>query len=213
MKVLLLGSIGVIAETSELQRQAYNRAFVEHGLDWYWNVANYCDLLKTPGGKKRLRAYADNKLTEELIDRVHHSKEKFYSQLLKAGVNPREGVLDCLDYCRRHDIVVALITTTTEQNINALSDALKARIDFDQFSLITTKNDVVNEKPSSDIYKYALSFFDVRAEQAIAIEDTEANQEAALKEQIICYLFAGEYATTTHNFKSINSLNIVKNLF
>ena len=107
---------------------------------------------------------------------------------------------------------MALITTTTEQNIKALSDALKARIDFDQFSNYH-KNDVVNEKPSSDIYKYALSFFDVRAEQAIAIEDTEANQEAALKEQIICYLFAGEYATTTHNFKAINSLNIVKNLF
>ena len=26
MKVLLLGSIGVLAETSELQRQAYNKA-------------------------------------------------------------------------------------------------------------------------------------------------------------------------------------------
>ena len=42
MKALLFGSIGVIAETSELQRQAYNMAFAEHGLDWYWNVANYC---------------------------------------------------------------------------------------------------------------------------------------------------------------------------
>ena len=69
-----------------------------------------------------------------------------------------------------------------------------------------------NEKPSSDIYKHALSYFDITAEQAIAIEDTEANQEAALKEEIICYLFAGEYATTAHNLNAINSLHVIKNL-
>ncbi len=212
MKVLLLGSIGVLAETSELQRQAYNKAFLEHGLDWYWSVANYCDLLKSPGGKKRLMAYADNKLSKELIDRIHHSKEEFYSQSLKGGINPREGVVDCLDYCRAHDIAVALITTTTAQNIAALSHALKAQVDFDQFSLITTKNNVHNEKPSSDIYRYALSFFGISSEQAIAVEDTETNQEAALKEQIICYLFAGEYASTTHNFNAIKSLNVIKKL-
>ena len=34
MKALLLGSIGVLAETSELQRRAYNTAFVAHGVDW-----------------------------------------------------------------------------------------------------------------------------------------------------------------------------------
>ena len=33
MKALLLGSIGVLAETSELQRRAYNTAFVAHGVD------------------------------------------------------------------------------------------------------------------------------------------------------------------------------------
>ena len=57
MKAILLGSIGVIVETSELQRQSYNEAFKYHGLDWYWNVANYCELLKKPGGLKRLKIY------------------------------------------------------------------------------------------------------------------------------------------------------------
>ena len=50
MKAILLGSIGVITETSELQRQSYNEAFAHHGLDWYWSIANYCELLKKPGG-------------------------------------------------------------------------------------------------------------------------------------------------------------------
>ena len=54
MKALLLGSIGVLAETSDLQRQAYNEAFAAQGLDWRWNVATYCQNLTTPGGERRL---------------------------------------------------------------------------------------------------------------------------------------------------------------
>ena len=55
MKALLLGSIGVLAETSELQRRAYNTAFVAHGIDWHWNIATYCRHLDTPGGQNRLQ--------------------------------------------------------------------------------------------------------------------------------------------------------------
>ena len=41
MKSILFGSIGVLVESSEIQRKAFNEAFKEFGLDWYWNVANY----------------------------------------------------------------------------------------------------------------------------------------------------------------------------
>ena len=41
MKSILFGSIGSIVECSEIQRQAFNEAFKEFGVDWYWNVANY----------------------------------------------------------------------------------------------------------------------------------------------------------------------------
>ena len=49
---LLFGSIGVLVETSELQRQSFNRALTMNGVDWNWNIGTYCDLLKEPGGKK-----------------------------------------------------------------------------------------------------------------------------------------------------------------
>ena len=111
MKVLLLGSIGVLAETSELQRQAYNKAFHKHGLDWYWSVANYCDLLKNPGGRKRLTSYANSNISEQLVESIHNSKEEFYRHALKGGLYPREGLVECLDYCRSNDIIVAQTLT------------------------------------------------------------------------------------------------------
>jgi len=46
MKSILFGSIGVLVESSEIQRKAFNKAFKEFGLDWYWNVANYIKMLE-----------------------------------------------------------------------------------------------------------------------------------------------------------------------
>ena len=44
-KSLLFGSIGTIIETSELQRESFNEAFKEAGLDWYWDQEDYRLLL------------------------------------------------------------------------------------------------------------------------------------------------------------------------
>ena len=37
MPAILFGSISTVADTSELQREAFNQAFAEHGLDWRWD--------------------------------------------------------------------------------------------------------------------------------------------------------------------------------
>ena len=37
MKALLFGSIGTLIETSNIQRESFNQAFKEIGLDWHWD--------------------------------------------------------------------------------------------------------------------------------------------------------------------------------
>ena len=209
MKLLLLGSIGVVAETSELQRKAYNMAFAKHGLDWYWNVANYCELLRQPGGLKRLTSYSNGALSEDLIAGIHQSKGLFLEELLDDGISCRVGVVEAIDACLRNNVKLGFITTTTPENIALLQEALKSEIDFNDFDLVTTKADVVREKPDGEIYHYALQKFGVAPEDAIAIEDTEVNQEAALQAGLLCYLFAGEYATTRHNINAVRSLLLI----
>ena len=206
---LLFGSIGVLAETSEIQRQAYNRSFQEHGLDWYWNIANYCELLKMPGGKRRLKDFSNVSLPDDVIDSIHDRKESIFFERLKSDLSPRDGVTDCRRVCKQKDIKIGFITTTSQRNIESLTQALDQHVDFEQFDLITTKSDVGKEKPSGEVYKFALSKIEVSAEKTIAIEDTEINQQAALENGIQCYLFAGEYATTQHNFNAIKTLKAI----
>ena len=53
MKAIIFGSIGTLVETSDIQRQSFNQAFKEIGLDWYWDKNNYKNLLKKSGGRNR----------------------------------------------------------------------------------------------------------------------------------------------------------------
>ena len=62
MKSILFGSIGSVVESSEIQRKAFNAAFKEFGLEWYWNIANYIRMLQKPGGLNRLIEYSKNEL-------------------------------------------------------------------------------------------------------------------------------------------------------
>ena len=213
MKAILLGSIGVITETSELQRQAYNEAFKYHGLDWYWSVANYCELLKKPGGLKRLSTFGGLSIDANAIKQIHKTKQSIFNSKIIEGLQPREGVTECINLCKQNNVKIGLITTTTPQMLKSLSNSLEATIDFGHFDLITSKDDAINEKPDPEIFKFALNSLDIDASQAIAVEDTEANQSAAMQADILCYLFAGEYAATQYNINAINSVENISSIF
>ena len=209
MRALCFGSIGVVAETSELQRRAYNMAFAEHDLDWYWNVANYCEMLRSPGGLRRLKAFTSGAMSDAMLVSIHQAKQDRFGDLLAQGISPRAGVAECIAHCLANDIKLAFVTTTTKRTLEILTEALAPHIDFSEFDLLTTKLDVVKEKPSSEVYEFALAKLGVEAADCIAIEDSEPNQEAALKADVFCYLYAGEYATTRHNLNAVNNLNVI----
>ena len=213
MRAILLGSIGVITETSELQRQAYNEAFNYHGLDWYWSIANYCELLKKPGGLKRLSTFGGHSIDMITLKKIHETRQSIFNSKIAEGLQPREGILECINFCKKNKLKIGLITTTTSQMLLSLSKSLESSFSFNSFDLITSKDDVKNEKPDPEIFNFALSKLSLEPDQAIVVEDTEANQSAAMQAELICYLFAGEYATTQYNINAINTLENIYSVF
>ena len=194
MKALLLGSIGVLAETSELQRQAYNTAFVAHGIDWHWNIATYCQHLATPGGQNRLRQLGGDALSTMEIRRIHETKQDVFAASLESGIVPRPGIVDTLTAARAAGLRIGFVTTTTPRTIAMIRQALSGHIDMSDFAVITSKEDVLREKPDGACYELALSRLGIAARDALAIEDTVASQSAAIAAGIRCHLYTGSYA-------------------
>ena len=196
MKAILFGSIGVLAETSELQRRAYNAAFKSLGLPFHWNIATYCAQLRIVGGKNRLEALLHDRDETALIDEIHKLKQAEFAKLLTTTeIQPRAGILETLRACKQNGIKTGLITTTTQKQLESVFDVLSTHLQPSDFDIITTKSDVKAEKPAADIYHYALSQLGVSADTVVAVEDSEMNQAAAQSAGIPCYLLAGEYAT------------------
>ena len=93
MPAILFGSISTIADTSELQRQAFNQAFKAHGLDWDWESRRVSEaMLEKSGGQNRIANYAESLGQTVDAAAIHRSKSEFFqNSLTKSQVKPRSG--------------------------------------------------------------------------------------------------------------------------
>ena len=186
VKAVIFGAIGVIAETSDLQRQAFNLAFHEQGLDWEWDTDTYRRLLSINGGQTRLRAYRNedaqrSNVTDAVIATLHERKTYHYSTLTAAGaVTPRPGVAELIKVCRDAGVRVAFCTSTSMENVDAIKSALGDQLDFGAFASITTIDKISAVKPAPDAYLHCLSQLGLAANEVIAIEDTPVSMAAAI---------------------------------
>lgn len=200
MAAILFGSIGTIAETSELQRRAFNKAFASEGLDWHWSQEEYRDLLENSGGQKRITAYAQ--LVNRVVDAraIHTAKSEIFQNLLRTeGLEPRPGVVEVVREAKLQKLKLALVATTSAQNIAALFAALSDRLDLTDFDLVTDVSHAERPKPSPDIYTFALQRLSEPAKDCIAIEDNLDGVEAATTAGITCIAFPGAN-TVRHDF-------------
>ena len=88
---------GTIADTEMFgHRIAFNRAFLEFGLEWLWDNATYKSLLAISGGFHRIKYYSINTnkiISDEYIKAIHKKKQLFYKEILLSGEIPlRTGV-------------------------------------------------------------------------------------------------------------------------
>ena len=211
LKAVFFGSIGTIAETSEIQRRSYNLAFNRLNIDCYWNVANYCEMLKVPGGKERIKNFTIPNITDEEIDRIHNLKEEIYAELIEQEDISRTEFVEVFHHTKASDLKIGLITTTSETNIKSLSKALEDKVNFNDFDIITTSKDCVYPKPNPEIYKNALKKIGVSPCEAIAIEDTQVNLGASIAAEINSILYPGEYSNYTKEVKP--SFNLMEKIF
>jgi len=187
LEVLIFDVDGTLANTEkDGHRVAFNAAFAEAGLDWYWDEALYGQLLAVTGGKERIK--------------YHASKTRHYTELLDLGQIPlRPGVLRLLEEARAAGLRLAIATTTTPVNVSAL---LRNAISSDAetwFEVIGAGDAVRDKKPAADIYHYVLEELAVRPENCLAFEDSENGLRSSLGASLPTIVTINDY-TKDHNF-------------
>ena len=193
-KSVFFGSIGTIIETSELQRESFNEAFKEAGLDWYWDQEAYKSLLKQSGGTKRIENFAEKNNTTVQAQKIRRRKTEIFNQkFLTEKLMPREGIIDVIEYAKNNQLKLGFVTSTTKDNINSVFSALKNYFNEDDFDFVGNNTMVKNPKPHSDIYIEAIKRLNVEPKECIAIEDSRASALSAHNAKVSCIAFPGSF--------------------
>jgi len=182
LTTLLFDVDGTLAETEEIHRQSFNRAFAQVGLDWEWSQQLYGELLAVTGGKERIRFYLDSYRPEfvapmnldEYIAGLHAAKTDIYTATVASGEVPlRPGVKRLLLEARSAGLRLGIATTTTPANVTALLEHSLAPDAQDWFDVIAAGGVVPAKKPAPDIYHHAMLAMGVNPAECLAFEDSE----------------------------------------
>jgi HAD superfamily hydrolase (TIGR01509 family) len=200
---------GTLADTErDGHRIAFNRAFADAGLGWEWDVPLYGELLGVTGGGARIRHYIETYLPDfrapdtlaqvyspgmdEFIAGLHKAKTAHYTSLVRdQGLPLRPGVRRLMQECVDAGVPMAIATTTTRANVDALLE--RNELDEAMFTVIGAADVVPVLKPEPDVFLYALEHLGLPANECLAVEDSRNGLRASLAAKLPTLITVNEY--------------------
>jgi HAD superfamily hydrolase (TIGR01509 family) len=188
LEALIFDVDGTLADTEETHRQAFNAAFIQFELWWDWSPQRYAELLNVSGGQERLAVYVDSlKVSDtervrlrQLVPAIHREKTRLFNELIADGrARFRPGVARLIGEAREAGLRLAIASTTTAANVDALirtnlgPDALR------HFAAIACGDQVPDKKPAPHLYNLVLGELGLPAAACVAFEDSGNGVRAA----------------------------------
>jgi HAD superfamily hydrolase (TIGR01509 family) len=183
---LLFDVDGTMAETEEFHRRAFNETFAYFELPWVWDVKTYGQLLRVTGGKERIRHFSrwlsddHRQLSDGQIEELHRFKTQCYANLINRGAcKLRQGVSEMIRQATIYGQRLAIVTTTSRENIDALLRVNLGPSWKENFPVVIAGEDVPKKKPAPDAYLKALELLGLEPRSCLAIEDSRNGLVAA----------------------------------
>ena len=190
LRALVFDVDGTLADTESAHRAAFNAAFVQAGLDWHWDEPLYMSLLEVTGGKERIahframqrgmQAAPPEWAKDPLVLKLHALKTEAYDRQVRAGNVPlRPGIQAIIESALTNGLRLAIATTTTPINVDAL---LSANIGPDwasRFDVFENGDTAPNKKPHPQVYLQAIQRLQMNASECLAFEDSRNGLLAA----------------------------------
>jgi HAD superfamily hydrolase (TIGR01509 family) len=190
LRALIWDVDGTLAETErDGHLPAFNAAFEAHGVRWRWSVERYGELLPVTGGYERMlhdmstQPMAPKTLAERerLARQLHLDKNQRYAQIVAEGRIPlREGVRALMDDCLSAGVPMAIATTTSRSNVDALLGAHLGTAWRESFACVLCGEDAPRKKPDPQVYALTLERLGLKANEVLAIEDSPVGVQACV---------------------------------
>jgi HAD superfamily hydrolase (TIGR01509 family) len=201
MKALIFDCDGVLVDTErDGHRVAFNRTFSEFGLDTFWDVELYGELLKVAGGKERIRAYfesagwpPDVSNTDVLVADLHRRKTALFMEIIASGQLPlRSGVVRLVDEAAAAGVRLGVCATSNAMSVSGVLDLLGPQ-KRQKFEFVLAGDVVSRKKPDPEIYNLAKARLGVSGSACMVIEDSRNGLIAAMGAGMPCLITTSTY--------------------
>ena len=206
---LLFDCDGVIVETEELHRLAYNGAFeaFELAIDGErveWRVEYYDVLQNTVGGgKPKMRwhfkenAWPSSTMfatppesetdRDALVDALQDKKTEIYKKIVEEVAVARPGVLELMDEAIADpSIAVGICSAATKAGFEKVVNSVVGRERLSKLDVLMAGDDVTRKKPDPLIYNLAREKIGLPSDKCLVIEDSVVGLRAARGADMKC---------------------------
>lgn len=193
---------GVVVETENYHRRAYNALFKELEIDLFYDDEGYARRLHQVGGAKfaeimdYLKTNEADRPSEKV--RLYDRKTQIFTDLIVADLQsgelaPRPGVVPLFQQIKDAGILLSAASTCVK---SAALEILRHSLGEDLFGYLSTVcagDDCAKKKPEPDIYLMAAAQCGTPPQNCLAIEDTVHGMNAALSAGMKCIVTPSEY--------------------
>lgn len=214
MEALLFDCDGVLVDTERNgHRVAFNETFLSLGLDVYWSIEEYKELLRISGGKERMIHYFNNsgwptgmENQKTFIEELHTLKTSIFMELIESKQLPlRPGVARIVDEAIDAGVKLAVCSTSNLKAVTRIVKVLLGEKRMSFFSGIFAGDMVSRKKPDPEIYNLCAQRLKLNPEKCCVIEDSHNGLRAAKAAGFNCIVTTNGY-TREEDFSSADAV-------
>ena len=182
IKAVLFDMDGVIFDTEREYLKEWNKIFEKYGYEMKKEI--YVSVMGR-GRKKVKEIFKENFGNDLPIEKMYIEKDKMLKEAIENNKVPlKQGALELLEFLKKNGYKTALATSAKKDRVK--SQVTHAKIN-NLFDAIVCADDIVNSKPDPEIFLKAAEKVNIKPENCIVIEDSEAGIRAAFNAGMIAF--------------------------
>lgn len=166
-KAVIFDHDGVIIDNQPAQKKAWKKLFEEFGL----NISDE-EMSRKIRGRPTLvglRNFFEDRFSESELVAIAKRKEELYVEIFKKDFKIVRGFNDLLIDLKKHNIPMAIATSTSSELLNLSMRRLEVKKFFD---VIVTSEDITQAKPDPQIYLLTANKLGVEPADCLVFEDS-----------------------------------------